>query len=383
MKLSGVKFSSISSYSGIQISNKNTKQENPNSNKDLIISSSIWGTPNKPLFKFNPYFAGVDLAPQLPIDHEKSSNFKICNIDGLTCPSCGIPMLPRPIFDEVFKSDLDSVPEEEYINVLKEYEPYMTQVEANVFDKIQKEAKKHPGSSLSELLIELRDEELPKLESIQFKKLEYMNNIATSVPKIQRDELYRALTNAEEKIKNRSPKHPFRRKQFVETIQKLKIHNRNTKDMLVKVAESFPSSNEAECAWIVKYSGIDKKHNKRSNREIAERFLINAKTNTDHMKAQDLGGKDSIYNYMAMHSGCNSDKTNKTFMEWFNENPEERFVFIQQYFNEVQEAIEKGEIDDERYIDYTQRAIETIRKLSGGKLNFVCNHPAHSCSFGS
>ncbi len=371
MKLSGVKCSSVGFPVNIQFSAQDKKQNNHLPCDPLVVSYNLWGNKNNSSVQFIPYFSGINNNNEIPFDHEKPNNFKVCTIDKLTCPSCGHFMLPRQIFEETFKKELDSVPESEYINVLKKYKAYMTQVEANVFEQICKQAKRNPDLGLSELLIELRDEELPKLESIQFAKLEYMKAIGTSIPKNQRYNLYQTIGNAETKIQQRTIKHPFRRKQFIEDIKKLKIHNPKTKEQLIKIAESFPSSNEAECAWIVKYSGKDKKHKQRKDREIAERFLKNATVNTDHMLARDLNGKDSIYNYMAMHSGCNSDKTNKTFMEWFNEKPAERMAYIQEYLNDVQSAIENNEIDDERYDDYTSKIIETIRKLSNGKLNFV------------
>ena len=383
MKLSGVSFNLVNGSSKPREIRANKNGQSPVINNSLPLSSSLWGADNKPVFRFVPYFAAINPVSQVPADHEKSGNFKICNIDGLTCPSCGKPMLPRPVFEEEFLKRLDEVPEKQYINVLNEYEHYMTQVEANVFRKIKAKAEKHPQYNLSRLLIDLRDEELPKLESIQFKKLDQMKIMVQTLPKNERDGITRVINAAEDKIRGRSTKHPFRRKALVEDVQKVKIHNYKTKQNFIKIAESFPSSSEAECAWIVKYSGRDKKKKLRSSREIAERFLINSKTNTDHIIAQDLFdktdrsitkdlcSKDSIFNYMAMHSGCNSEKTNKTFMEWFNEKPEPRYRYLQKYLDEVQEALDNGEIDDERYENYTQEVTKTIARASGGRLIFT------------
>ncbi len=333
------------------------------------ITHSIWGAEGKPVFRYIPYFKGSDDSEHLPIGHERPGKFQLCYLDNISCPSCGKPMMSRIVFDE-FDQKLQKTPEKDYIQLLEEYEKYMTPVEANVFTKIKPLSKKHPNKTMNELLFKLRDEELPKLEAIQLSRLNEMKKCVNLLPKNEKKKLVETLVNAENRIKARSPKHPFRRKDFIAAIDELRIRNIETKQKLVSTAKLFPSSNESECAWIVKYSSPDKKHQARTNKEIAGRFLCNSKTNTDHMKAQDLNGEDVIQNYMAMHSGCNTEKANKSFVQWFNEKPEERSIYIQKYFDKVQDLIDNNELDDPRYLDYVKNANETIKEISYGKIDF-------------
>lgn len=364
--------------------NKKHKVKNsdkkPSRNSD--VTANIWGeksgsfSPYKSYITYNTYkrspAAVVKTEPTSPIDTVHPSHFKVCNIDKLTCPSCGKPMLPRPLFEE-FKKELDYVTEREYIDVLSDYEPYMAEVESNVFREVKAISDDYPNLTLQQAVLKLKDETLPQLEEIQFKKLNQMRYIAEHMARYENYELMKAINDSESKIKQRGIKHPFKKKTFVAEIENLRIDNYKIKQNLVDIANSFPSSSEAECAWIVKYSGRDNNGKKRGSREIAERFLRNSLTSTDHMLAKDpkMGGKNTISNYITMHCGCNSDKTNKTFMEWFNEKPYEREIYIKKYLEEVQAAIDSGELNDPDYKNYIQEACDTIKKLSGGKLNFI------------
>ncbi|MDD3238342.1 MAG: hypothetical protein PHV37_09640 [Candidatus Gastranaerophilales bacterium] len=374
---------SLYSLSGLNSSLKNKEQSTQLKTSSPIksnVTMSLWGKNENGVIPFAPYFAGNKtkksqqapkqsfVQPVLPAGYERPGAFEVCNIDKLTCPSCGKPMLPRPEY-EILKERLAAAKPQDYIGIVSEYEPYMLSVEANVFNMVKKVADKEPKKPLDRIIKDLRAEKLPELQNIQMEKLNRMWAATTSLPKNERGNVQATLAQAQQKIQNTKSKKHFKRKDFIEDVANMKIRDGNVKKQMLKIANGFPTSSEAECAWIAKYSGPDAKGKARSSKEIAERFLLHSFTNTDHMLAQDLGGKDIIPNYIAMHSGCNGEKTNKTFIQWFKEDPENRLQYMNKYFDEVQEALDSGDIDDSRYVDYATEAPETIYKITNGEVD--------------
>ena len=77
---------------------------------------------------------------------------------------------------------------------------------------------------------------------------------------------------------------------------------------------------------------------------------------------------DDISNYLAMHNGCNCTKSNKPFMEWYNENPEVRQKSLTAYFDKAEEIISSGAITDPKYKEYVANATQTIQTVSMGQV---------------
>lgn len=381
MKISGIQFIN---YNKLQFLNnyETLKQDNlPAENKTTTMG--LWNTENKVKYSYVSAFGKKENRNDITSDHEESYNFKVRSIDNLICPSCGRPMLSSERYEKL-KQQINKASEKEYVSILSKYIPYMREVEANVMEEIKDLNGNHPNLTLQELVTKLKLDKLPELESLQLEKLNKMEIYSNDLPDNEKPYLKKAISTAKTKIGLREIQHPFRKKTFIENINALPLENDNDKQNLIKIAESLPSSNESECAWIVKYSGKKKDGEQRNSKDIADRFLMSISTNTDHMLAQDreIGGQDRISNYILMHSGCNTEKANKTFMEWFDEAPDERGFYLQLYFEGVEKAISKGKIDDPRYINYVKRATNMITRLSGGELVFdfkkVKSHEGYS-----
>lgn len=340
------------------------------SNNQVLTKSSVtyslWGVQNNKTAQFRPAF-GVHLPD---VRRLQSSNFKISKVEDLPCPSCGNIMMPKAQVSRFRSAVLTKVPEQSCVKFLLKYEKYMAPVEHEVFREIKSLSKKYPEKLLNELVSELREVKIGQLENVQLKKISVMKEMAKTLNKREKEDVDSLLDFSASIITSRSNVNPFRRKRFLTNIEELNLSDDKVKKQLVRVANSFPSSHEAESAWIVKYSGTDKNGEKWSSKAITERFLSGSSTNTDHMLAQDLDGQNLISNYLSMHSACNTAKTNKTFMEWFNEAPEERAKNIKTYLRAVQNKIDSGAITESRYQNYPSEAVETIKKLSNGELDF-------------
>lgn len=310
-------------------------------------------------------------------DYCATTNFEVGKIDKLTCPACGGEMMPKWKFLE-FSEKLAHSKESQYIDILKDYEEYMMPTERKVFEQIKKLDEQNPEGSLKYHLLTLRKDKLPELEEVQINKLNSIKQLANKLSKYDKQRVIDVVNAGENKIYAHGKK-PFKRKTFIESLDKLYIQNDLIKKQMMNIANTLPTSSELEGAWIAKYSAQT-----RSPKEIAERFLNLSVGNTDHVIASDNDGGFCIPNYIGMHTGCNSDKTNKSFLNWFNEDPQGRQEFIQKHLDEVQNKIEDGTISDPAYKDYIQQVTQTIYDDTKGQLDFrpKPDHDDNELAFG-
>ncbi|MBR6164028.1 hypothetical protein IKQ26_09120 [bacterium] len=306
--------------------------------------------------------------------YEKPSKFRIARIPNLTCPACGQKIMTRHGYT-TFLDKIRKAKEEDYLTILDEYKEYMCPTELEVFDSIKEHAdrivKEGGTPHITEIVKDLRQIKLPELEKIQLDKVEDMRDAIQTLPGAEKRRLNEKFNTLTEIIVGLNKKAPFRRKTLIEWVEKCKISDDYVKTELLDIAYSFPSSSESACAWIVKNSGKDKQGNDRSALELAEKLVSIASTSTDHVLARNIElNHDDITNYMAMHKGCNSEKTDKSFMEWYNESPHERHIFIRNYLKDVKEALDKGKIKDKKYKDYIKDCVLNIYKLSKGNVDY-------------
>lgn len=311
---------------------------------------------------------------ELPHKYEKPSKFKIARIPNLTCPACGQKIITRHGYTS-FLNKIRTAEEKDYLTILEEYKDYMCPTELEVFNSIKEQAdritQKGGVPHITEIVKDLRQIKLPELEKIQLDKVEDMRDALETLPPAEKRKLNKKFDTLTEIIVGLNKKAPFRRKTLIEWVNNCKISDNYVKNELLAIAESFPSSTESACAWIVKNSGKDKQGNDRSPLELAEKLVGIASTSTDHVLARNIElNHDDITNYMAMHKGCNSEKTDKSFMEWYNENPHERHIYIRNYLRDVKDAFDKGKIKDKKYKDYIKDCVLNIYNLSKGNVDF-------------
>lgn len=344
-----------------------------------VDNSSLSSSPVKSEFKqintlSNAYYLPLNfkgdrvyssVRPEL---FERPSSFKLVKFDNVPCPACGKTMLPKQKYAE-FKERLEDMNPDQYLYLLEEYQGYMRPIEQSVFQELKALAASQKTNDLRSLVVTLRDKKLPKLQKIQRRKLVQMKKVARGLPEQERSALSEKLNELGKQIKKKSLEAPFRRKKMIQDIQDVKISNPHKYEKLQNLAKSFPTSTDTNSAWIVKYSGKNKQNRDWTSKEIAERFLYYSVPNTDHIIPYGTErGHDDISNYLAMHTGCNSTKSNKPFLQWYNEAPEQRAKNLTAYFKKAQEIIDSGEISNPEYKNYVAYATETIGDVSKGQV---------------
>lgn len=294
---------------------------------------------------------------------EEPTNFQICKHDNIPCPACGKLMLTREKFDK-FIEELEETNTENYIDLLEKYKNYMRPIEQSVYEEIKLLSNENGVNDLRKLIVILRNSKLPQLQSIQMKKVKQMRSIAKNLPEKEKAELMEKLSKLTTQIKKKNYEAPFRRKKMIEEISNVKIANPFKYIKLQNIAKSFPASIDDNSAWIVKYSGVGKQGVPWTSKDIARRMLESSVQNVDHIIPYSVErNNDDLTNYMAMHCGCNGHKSNKSLIQWYNEDKVLRRKSMEAYFEKVDEIISHGGIEDKRYDDYVANATDTIRKI--------------------
>lgn len=309
---------------------------------------------------------------------EKSGDFKVATFNDITCPSCGKKMCNKAFLKKI-ETDLDKLQPDEYLDYIGQYYDYMRPVEASVYDEISAAAKQ-PGASkdIRTLIVALRAEKLPVLQSVQMRLIKKMRALAKTLPHDEKEVLLHKLDSLSKIVKQNKSTSPFRRKIMIERMSKIKIRNPKKYNKLQAYVNRFPTSMDMNSAWIVKYSGTNKEGLPWDSKEIALRFLASSVANTDHILAYNIEpNHDDITNYMAMHTGCNSEKSNKPFLQWLNENKDARIKYMKQYFTDVDEIISSGKLKKKKYRNYVALATNTVEHVSKGQLGAEMIKPEH------
>lgn len=361
MKISPI--NNISVYQIKKVSNHSSVSSNVNvENRQMKMLPNVYYMPVNFSSGDRTYSS---VRPEL---FERPSDFKLVKFDNVPCPACGRKMMTKQKFKE-FTDRLDNMNPDQYLYLLEEYKEYMRPIEASVFQELKAIAPLLQTNDVRQLVVALRDRKLPKLQKIQRRKLVQMKKVARGLPEQERSELSAILNELGKQIKKKGEEAPFRRKKMIQEIKEVKISNPHKYEKLQKLAQSFPTSTDTNSAWIVKYSGKNKQNQDWESRDITERFLYYSVPNTDHIIPYGTEkGHDDISNYLAMHTGCNTTKSNKPFLQWYNEAPEQRAKNLTAYFDKVQEIIDSDVFENPEYKNYVAYATETIADVTKGQV---------------
>lgn len=300
---------------------------------------------------------------------EIPARFKVSQFENVPCPACGNTMLTQGQFDVYTQKIEDSKPDE-YLNILSDYTDYMRPIELSVYKDISKLSEETGIKDLRKLVTMLRNTKLTQLQKIQMHRVREMSRLARTLPASEKAVLNNKIEDLKKQIHRTNSEAPFRRKIMIDRISKIKIKNPMQQRKLQNIALSFPTSNDLNSAWIVKYSGTNKHNEPWTSKDIAIRMLQESVPNTDHILAYSTErNHDDISNYLSMHKGCNCQKADKPFMQWVRENKDERLGYLEQYFKRVQELIDNGEIRNPKYKDYVANATDTIREVTRNKVD--------------
>ena len=349
------------------------------------VTANLWGTKtagvNFNYGAFIPDFGG-SRPTNNPVGFDKmeadtQSGFRLSTLEHpVICPDCGRPVMTKPIFAAI-KGELDQADESSYLNVIENHSEFLYPQERKILNKLESVKAKKPDMTIRDIVAQEREKRLDKLERQQYKVLDKIGELAEVLPYEDRSQVDGLLKTSTTIIFGRESNYAFQRGKFIELANSLNMHDEKAKKQVLKLAEKLPSSMNNEDAWYVKYGGVDGKKQPYTSRAIAEKLVAPTYTNTDHIHPWNLGGLDATSNFWLMHARCNIIKTDKPFVEWLNEDRENRTEYIKEYLTSTQEAINESKDPKmhPKYDLYAAKIAKTIYYETNGEVDFTKDFP--------
>ena len=322
------------------------------------------------------------------------ANFEVKDIKNLRCPICGQMMIDKNQMEayatnissktgKALKEALEFYEDErnithDWLNGKKRslYRPVIQEV----VDCIKQSAIEYPYYDLSKLIELNGKQHMEKLIALQ---MVVVNELAQYGFKNIEDEteLVRFM-NILDEYKNRIhgiSKEEFKRKEFIHAVSNVTSEPK-VQEGIDEIVQKLPTSTNDANSFFVKYS-----KDKRSAKSIARQFFMRSIVTTEHLHPKSKGGVNRTDNYICDCANCNEQKGNVCFDDWQRTIPnlQER---LQQYLYDIQDAFERGELSPS-YANYTDEIVETIDKLTSGKIKLEvppkapCDEALHACEF--
>lgn len=348
------------------------------------VTASLWGKNSSGVSYFGsliPFGAPrpTNNPADLPkIEADTQSGFKLSSLEHpVICPDCGRPVMTKPIFAAI-KGELDSVNDSKsYLNVIESHNEFLYPQERKILNNLEKKLAKNPDVTIRDIVKSEREKRLDKVERQQYRVLDKIQAVAEVLPYEDRSKVSGLMTTSTQIIFQRENNYAFQRGKFIELAEGLDLKDTKAKGEILKLAAKLPSSINNEDAWYVKYGGVDSKKQPYTSRTIAEKLVSPTYTNTDHIHPWNLGGYDATSNFWLMHARCNIIKTDKPFVEWLNEDRDNRINYIKEYLTSTQEAIDSS--NDKKmhpkYDLYAAKIAKTIYYETDGEVDFTEDFP--------
>ncbi|MBQ2645380.1 HNH endonuclease [bacterium] len=367
-------------------------EEKQESNGYAPITASLWGIKgnkqenNQPLFSI-PTQTNMDFGASRPTNNPKDfpsieadtqNGFKLSTLTTpMICPDCGRPIMTKPIFAAI-KKELDETEPTKYLDVIEKHSEFLLPQEQHIVKFLRQKQDENPNITIRDIVSGEREHRLDSLEAQQYAIMDRIEALSEDLPYHERSRLTYLTVASCGMIFERNNSYAFQRSKFLEQVDNLDISSKETKAKIRAIAEELPSSMNNEDAWYVKYGGMNfNKKQPYTARDVAEKLLAPAYTNTDHVHPWNRGGYDAVSNFWLMHARCNIIKTDKPFTEWLYEDKLNRVDYIKQYLTDAQKAIDESNDSkiQEKYGLYSAKLAKTIYYETNGEVDFTEDFP--------
>lgn len=305
-------------------------------------------------------------------------NFQVKNLPELYCPACGAIMLRDEEINR-YASTLSTKKGAKLVDMLNRFEnmqdfgigvsgkgltasiyrPYIKPV----VEAYKNLAMKYPSKDLYELTKLHAAECIGKLREEQLVIVEELKQfVADNIPSEEQRSIFSIINDYENRITGQA-KESFYRKDFIDTI--VGLFNEEHKDRVKQIVLKMPNSQNDVNSFFVK-------HAKKANnaKDIAIKLIDDSLATVEHIVPVNAKGKNELSNYICDCKHCNNSRRSTPFDVWMKELPEGFEGRLQEYLQVVQDNIDKGKLDA-KYDNYIRDIIETIEKVSNGKIRLA------------
>ncbi len=301
-------------------------------------------------------------------------NFAIRQIEGLSCPCCGIPMVTnREILS--ISNQVSTLRGEEFQEEFSKCFKYFKPFEKEIAEDLLNLSKEKPEKNIEELVDDKAKTSIKPLQESQLTVIEEIKEAVKNkdLERCKKQEIFDFLGESEEKIgkideiltNEENDKH-FKRKNFIKQFriwlnESEGSENEEFFNNLLNTSCKMPNSTNNKHAFYVK-------HSRRSGQEIAAKLLRSSCSTTEHIKPQSNRGENNTGNYIPLCADCNSKRGNTPYNVWLQEHPAMR-ENLQKYLYIANNLIQNGKFDDyEGYDTYVDDIIEAFKRESNGEL---------------
>lgn len=255
------------------------------------------------------------------------------------------------------------------VEVLRPYKNIMHSAQKEVFDLLEKESKKTPEKTFTEILSSpsIRKNNLYKLEKKQELVFAEVEKIASKMDPKSYKIVLRRIRKAKIIFDKPNSEIQNKRTYVIDMFKKLEEQlpdNPLMLQILSKIYELPSSKNDAN-SFIIKYGT-------NNPNVIAERLLRDSAATIEHVKPKNRkndNGENKISNYVVFCNSCNSERSQMPYSEFIKFHPDMP-ENSQKYLDIVIENINNGTL--EGYDKYPHQIQKAIEDESDGKiiLNF-------------
>ena len=282
----------------------------------------------------------------------------------LRCAYSGRQLIPNDVFLTIQEKLIKRPNIQSAINLLKQFEPFMHEVEASVFEVFSDKQYRNK-KDFQQILVELKQYSLPRLKDKQLRAFESSKIIIEKLP----DDTKNRVNSIIEQCKNQIADDTFCRRYPLEELEKLitlSLDNKYLLELYKTWYKTLPSSLNDFDAFVVKYS-------RKSHDKIAERLVSTAVATIEHytpvasILSEKNALKTEISDYLLVSADLNNEKHEMSlnkFIWLYDEIDVPKN--LQRYVNDSYKLCKnpKSELSKKPY--YAEKVVEKINKIVGG-----------------
>ena len=296
----------------------------------------------------------------IPYEGSTSAGKPLRKLSNVTCPYCGIKMIPGKSIKSFEKNLAKCRTAEDIVTLLTPYSDNMLPTEKAIFAIFKDFALLNPDDNIQNCLQMINYNCLTRLKLEEFIVLDDVDMITRKLSPETALKVREKTTKCREIIIKNCKTDSFKRRTFLESLEEI-IPKKNEREILESIKDKalfLPTSGSSRNAFVVKYS-------KRTQTEIARRIFLASTATIEHITPSSLGGSNNIGNFVLASANGNRYRENLSLVKYINRFPKIPKYF-QMYIDDIIDNIHAGALQGNE--DYPYMVKKRIMEESEGRI---------------